>query len=269
MLHARGIRYARAARFAAPQPIAPWSDILEATGRGPVCPQLPSRLEWVTGPVVDGLAMSEDCQVISVTAPSDAHGLPVMVWFHGGAYLSGGGEAPKYDADELARRGRVVVVRVSYRLGVLGYLSPSGVDNLGLRDQICALQWVHDNIGTFGGDPDRVTIFGQSAGADSVFSLMLAIASNCRCCSTRPRGPMRRCSAAIPSTSDWPRPCAATGAASLTAASADSIRRRCVSASAVPPNVGYPHAFRRNSVTQAHARAEGLVCGYCPYSRRD
>jgi para-nitrobenzyl esterase len=173
LLQVRGIRYARAARFAAPQPLAPWSDVLEATTRGPACPQLPSRLEWVTGPVVDDLAMSEDCQVLSVTAPSDANGLPVLVWLHGGAYVSGGGESPKYDADELARRGRVVVVRVSFRLGVLGYLSPSGVDNLGLRDQILALQWVHDNIGDFGGDPARVTVFGQSAGADSVLSLVL------------------------------------------------------------------------------------------------
>jgi len=173
LLHARGIRYARAARFAAPRPIAPWLNVFEATTRGPVCPQLPSRLTWVTGPVVDGLPISEDCQVLSVTAPSDAAGLPVMVWLHGGAYVSGGGEAPKYEADELVSRGRVVVVRVTYRLGVFGYLSPSGVDNLGLRDQIQALQWVHDNISAFGGDPDRVTVFGQSAGADSVFSLML------------------------------------------------------------------------------------------------
>jgi para-nitrobenzyl esterase len=173
LLHVRGVRYGRAARFASPQPIAPWLDVLDATTRGPACLQLPSRLEWVTGPVVDGLAMSEDCQVLSVAAPSDASGLPVMVWLHGGAYVSGGGETPKYDADELVRRGRVVVVRVSYRLGVLGYLSPSGVDNLGLRDQILALRWVHDNIGVFGGDPDRVTVFGQSAGADSVLSLML------------------------------------------------------------------------------------------------
>jgi para-nitrobenzyl esterase len=173
LLHVRGIRYARAARFAAPQPLAPWSDVIDATARGPVCPQLPSRLEWVTGSVVDGLAMSEDCQVLSVTAPSDADRLPVMVWFHGGAYVSGGGESPHYDADELVRAGRVVVVRVSYRLGVLGYLSPSGVDNLGLRDQILALRWVRDNIAAFGGDPARVTLFGQSAGGDSVFSLML------------------------------------------------------------------------------------------------
>ena len=173
LLHARGIRYARAARFAAPHPLAPWSGVLDVTTRGPACLQLPSRLGWVTGPVIDGLAMSEDCQVISVTAPSDATGLPVMVWFHGGAYVSGAGESQKYDADDLARDGRVVVVRVGYRLGVLGYLSPSGVDNLGLRDQILALQWVRDNIGEFGGDPGRVTVFGQSAGADSVYSLML------------------------------------------------------------------------------------------------
>jgi len=82
---------------------AAWSDVLDATTRGPACPKLPSRLEWVTGPVVDGLALSEDCQVLSVTAPSDANGLPVMVWLHGGAYLSGGGEAPKDDADEMPR----------------------------------------------------------------------------------------------------------------------------------------------------------------------
>jgi para-nitrobenzyl esterase len=173
LLRARGIRYGRAARFAAPQPIPPWSGVLDTTTRGPACPQLPSRLEWVTGPVVDGLAMSEDCQVLSVTTPSDANGLPVMVWFHGGAYVSGGGEAPKYDADDLVHQGRVVVVRVTYRLGVLGYLSPSGVDNLGLLDQILALEWVRANIGAFGGDPERVTVFGQSAGADSVLSLML------------------------------------------------------------------------------------------------
>jgi para-nitrobenzyl esterase len=173
LLRARGIRYGRAVRFAAPQPIAPWSDPLDATARGPACPQLPSRLEWVTGPAIEGLALSEDCQVLSVTAPSDADGLPVMVWFHGGAYVSGSGESPQHDADQLALQGRVVVVRVSYRLGVLGYLSPSGVDNLGLRDQILALRWVQNNIGAFGGDPDQVTVFGQSAGADSVYSLML------------------------------------------------------------------------------------------------
>jgi len=140
LLRARGIPYAHAARFAAPKPAAPWSDIRDASMRGPVRPQLPSRLEWVTGPGVDGLEMREDCQVLSVTAPSDADALPVMVWLHGGAYVSGGGEAQKSDAAELARRGRVVVVTVTYRLGIFGFLAPSGVDNLGLRDQILALR---------------------------------------------------------------------------------------------------------------------------------
>lgn len=111
--------------------------------------------------------------MLSVTAPAEARSLPVMVWFHGGAYVSGGGEAPKYDADDLAARG-VVVVSVTYRLGVFGYLPPSstGSDNLGLLDQIEALRWVQRNIAAFGGDPDRVTIFGQSAGGDSVLALV-------------------------------------------------------------------------------------------------
>ncbi len=172
---ARGIRYARADRFAAPEPITTGTDVIDATQRGPACPQLPSRLRSVTGPVVDGLATSEHCQVLSVTAPANAERLPVMVWFHGGAYVSGGGESPKYDPRRLAIDGQVVVVTVTYRLGIFGYLNIHDPDtqNLGLRDQICALQWVRDNISAFGGDPHRVTVFGQSAGGDSALSLML------------------------------------------------------------------------------------------------
>lgn len=172
LIHARGITYAVAERFAVPRPTAAGPD---ATRRGPACPQLRSRLEFVTGPVVDRLPVSEHCQVLSVTAPVDADRLPVMVWFHGGAYVSGGGEAAKYDPDLLVVEGRIVVVTVTYRLGVFGYLNlhdPSA-ENLGLRDQLLALQWVRDNIAAFGGDPDRVTVFGQSAGADSVVSLLL------------------------------------------------------------------------------------------------
>lgn len=100
---------------------ARWDGPRELTVRGPVCPQLPSRLVFVTGPVIEGLHHSEDCQVLSVTAPSDADGLPVMVWFHGGAYVSGSGESPNYDPDDLVGEGRVVVVTVSYRLGIFGY----------------------------------------------------------------------------------------------------------------------------------------------------
>ncbi|MGV9673912.1 carboxylesterase family protein [Nocardia sp. NPDC003482] len=175
LTHARGVRYASAQRFGAPQPLPRSPAVLDATTRGPACPQDPSRLDNVNGPIVDELQQSEDCLVLSVTAPDDAAGLPVMVWFHGGAYMSGGGEAPKYDPDDLAREG-VVVVNVTYRLGVLGYLTPTGtgVDNLGLLDQIAALHWVRDNIAAFGGDPASVTVFGQSAGADSVLALIAA-----------------------------------------------------------------------------------------------
>ncbi|MCX8554431.1 carboxylesterase family protein [Mycolicibacterium mucogenicum] len=175
MVVARGIPYARADRFAAPELITVGAEKLDTTERGPACPQLPSRLQPVTGPVVDSLPVSEQCQVLSVTAPADADGLPVMVWFHGGAYVSGSGESPKYDPLALVAEGQVVVVTVTYRLGIFGYLNihDPETQNLGLRDQICALQWVRDNISAFGGDPHRVTVFGQSAGGDSVMSLML------------------------------------------------------------------------------------------------
>ncbi|OBK23083.1 para-nitrobenzyl esterase [Mycobacterium asiaticum] len=176
LIHARGIPYASAARFEAPVPAPAHAEVLDATARGPVCPQLPSRLEFVTGPVVAGMSVSEQCQVLSVTAPLHAERLPVMVWFHGGAYVSGSGEAPKYDPDALVAAGRVVVVNVSYRLGIFGYLNPDpdGEANLGLRDQILALQWVNESIAAFGGNPSCTTIFGQSAGGDSVLSLILA-----------------------------------------------------------------------------------------------
>ncbi|HUQ57108.1 carboxylesterase family protein [Lentzea sp.] len=167
LARARGIRYATASRFAEPVQL-PWDGVRDATRRGPACPQPPSSLAAVFGSSVEGLSFDEHCQVLSVTAPADAAGLPVMVWFHGGAYVTGSGESTKYDASLLAAEG-VVVVSVSYRLGVLGYLR----DNLGLLDQFAALRWVRDNIAGFGGDPANVTAFGQSAGADSVFALML------------------------------------------------------------------------------------------------
>ncbi|CDO09895.1 para-nitrobenzyl esterase [Mycolicibacterium cosmeticum] len=172
---ARGIRYASAERFGAPEPVPTGAGLIDATVRGPACPQLPSRLEFATGAVIDGLRMSEQCQVLSVTAPTGADRLPVMVWFHGGAYVSGGGESAKYDPHALAAEGQVVVVTATYRLGVFGYLNlhDPRTENMGLRDQLCALRWVRDNIAAFGGDPARVTIFGQSAGGDSVMALML------------------------------------------------------------------------------------------------
>ncbi len=177
IVQARGVRYGRAARFDAAVPEPPWSDVVDQTRSGPVCPQRPGRLNFVTGAVLDDLVVDEDCLVLSVTAPAVAGGLPVMVWFHGGAYVAGSGESAKYDPTRLVREGNVVVVNVSYRLGIFGYLAPPDADaddNLGLRDQILALRWVQQNIGAFGGDPSNVTAFGQSAGADSVLALMLS-----------------------------------------------------------------------------------------------
>jgi para-nitrobenzyl esterase len=175
---ARAIPYATAERFTAPRPVhggAPGEGPTDAARRGPACPQLPSRLDRVTGPVVAGLAQSEDCQVLSVAAPADARPgeLPVLAWLHGGAYLTGGGEAPKYDPARLAGETRTVVVTVTYRLGVFGYLPPSGATpNLGLLDQLEAMRWIRREVAAFGGDPDRVTLAGQSAGADSAYCLL-------------------------------------------------------------------------------------------------
>jgi para-nitrobenzyl esterase len=174
---ARNLPYAAASRFEAPRPHPGWTGLRDGRQRGPVCVQLASRLERVTGQVVAGLAQSEACQVLSVATPDGAESsaLPVLVWFHGGAYLSGGGEAPKYDPARLAAEGQMVVVTVTSRLGLLGYLPPSSADaqNLGLEDQVEALRWVHREIGSFGGDPTRVTVAGQSAGADSIYCMLL------------------------------------------------------------------------------------------------
>jgi para-nitrobenzyl esterase len=176
VMRARGVRYGTADRFGEPTAARPWSGVVAAVERGPVCPQELSRLGFATGEFIVGMAQSEDCLVVTVAAPSGAEGLPVMVWIHGGAYVEGTGECAKYDPVALAAEAGVVVVNVSYRVGMFGYLAPAqagGADNLGLRDQLLAMRWVRDNIADFGGDPDNVTAFGQSAGADSVLALML------------------------------------------------------------------------------------------------
>ena len=163
----RGIRYATAERFAAPvlQPYTPGQETGES---GPMSPQTPGMLEQLLG--MDVSHMSEDCLWLDVFAPEDAspNSLPVLVWIHGGAYLNGSGSVKWYDGSRLAARGAVVVT-INYRLGALGFL---GGGNWGTLDQICALEWVQRNIGTFGGDASNVTIFGESAGGSAVISLM-------------------------------------------------------------------------------------------------
>jgi para-nitrobenzyl esterase len=179
----RGIPFAAAPvgdlRWKAPQPAKPWKGVLEADHYGASCMQKLSRerLPWTKEFMVQNQD-SEDCLYLNVWTPSSSAGkkLPVFVWIHGGGFQEGSGSVPVYEGTELARTG-MVVVTINYRLGVFGFLahpeltaeSPNhSSGNYGLEDQTAALQWVKKNIQSFGGDPDRVTIAGQSAGAFSV-----------------------------------------------------------------------------------------------------
>ena len=169
-----------ALRWAPPRPHPGWTGTRDVSGRGPAAPQVPSRLDDVMGPMTVG-GYAEDSLTLAVWSPTlepNAR-LPVMVWHHGGRLVAGAGSATWFDGAELARRGNVVVVSVNHRLGALGYLYlPAGtvsdepVANLGLQDQLAAWRWVHRNIAEFGGDPNTVTAFGQSAGGASILALL-------------------------------------------------------------------------------------------------
>jgi carboxylesterase type B len=156
-------------RWAPPEQAAPWAPAkLDATHYGPDCWQL---VDPLLNPSADANHMSEDCLYVNVFTPAGLAArqkkLPVMVWLHGGAFQMGGARRPEYDGRRLAERGTVVVT-LNYRLGALGFLvsSPDGLfGNFGLMDQRAALHWIQDNIKHFGGDPDNVTLFGESAGA--------------------------------------------------------------------------------------------------------
>lgn len=177
VLRARGIRYARAERFAAPVAEPESSAPIDALTPAPACVQPIDPLGILRVDGLAGLELSEDCLRVSVTAPAEAQpgdDLPVLVWIHGGAYRNGAADSPLYDPAPLVAEQRVIVVGVGYRLGALGYL-PGGdrPANLGLLDQREALRWVRRNIASFGGSPDCVTVVGESAGADAAAHLMI------------------------------------------------------------------------------------------------
>ncbi|MEU7750073.1 carboxylesterase family protein [Nonomuraea sp. NPDC049158] len=166
-----GIRYGRADRLSAPRVVPDLDGMPGAPLPGRAAPQPASRLAHVMGPG-SGLEQDEDCLSLDVWAPGGS-GLPVLVWLHGGGFTSGSGGEAWYDGALLARRGEMVVITVTYRLGALGYLyRPGGQANLGLLDQMLALRWVRRNVARFGGDPDRVTLAGQSAGAMSALAML-------------------------------------------------------------------------------------------------
>ncbi|MEO5781602.1 MULTISPECIES: carboxylesterase family protein [Arthrobacter] len=178
VVRATGIPYASANRFQPPVPMADWSEVLMATTRAPACPQGPVPfLDEVLGTRFGELPGNEHCQHLSITLPAgldDGERVPVMVWLHGGSYTSGSGDLAIFDPTSLVAESRVIVVAVTYRLGLFGYLATSKgrPANLGLLDQLEAFRWVQRNIASFGGDPGRVTAFGQSAGGDAVAHLM-------------------------------------------------------------------------------------------------
>ncbi len=181
----KGVPYAKAARFEAPQDPDAWQGVRSCRAYGPTCPQ-EKRGGWKNDEEAfafdwdDGFP-DEDCLRVNVwTSTLEKKHLPVMVWIHGGGFAAGSGqELPSYDGTNLAKTGEVVVVTLNHRLNVLGFLDLSAygekyaqTGNLGMLDIVKALQWVNKNIEKFGGDPANVTIFGQSGGGGKVSTLM-------------------------------------------------------------------------------------------------
>ncbi len=182
----RGVPYAAPPvgdlRWRPPRPVVAWDGVRDASAPGPICMQ--TGPAWVRAPDAgEDDPESEDCLFLDIWAPRESREpRPVMVWIHGGGFFNGAGSLPIYDGARIAERG-VVLVSINYRLNVFGFFAHPALSaesphdasgNYGLMDMVAALEWVRDNIATFGGDPQRVTIFGESAGGGAVMALLLA-----------------------------------------------------------------------------------------------
>lgn len=177
----KGIPYAKAARFHAPEPADPWDNVFDATSFGYICPQPVSR---PTGELMVPhrfWPMDEDCLNLNIWTPACDQGTrPVMVWFHGGGFEVGASmDHIAYEGENMCREGQVVVVSVNHRLNILGHLDLSAFGeeyansvNAGIADLVAALTWIHDNIAAFGGDPQNVILFGQSGGGGKINALL-------------------------------------------------------------------------------------------------
>lgn len=178
----RGIPFAQAPvgerRLRRPEPPSPHEGVFAAVQFGPACFQKPSMLNGGRA-----AAYTEDCLYLNVWRPAKSGRFPVLVWIYGGGFVGGAGSFDIYDGAHLAAREEVVVVTFNYRLGALGFLAlpelkaedPKGsTGNYGILDQVQALKWVRDHIAAFGGDPENVTVFGQSAGGMSICTLLVS-----------------------------------------------------------------------------------------------
>lgn len=184
-----GIPYAEppvgALRWCPPRPPLPWNGVRDATRFAMPAPQNPNLLFEIRGPNSEE-PDNEDCLYLNIHAPvyPEHSRLPVMVWVHGGSFYLGSGCQPLYDGQHLAGSGRAIVVTINYRLGALGFLRLKDISDIpatgneGILDQIAALRWVQKNIAAFGGDPDNITLFGESAGAMSIAGLFAALDEN-------------------------------------------------------------------------------------------
>lgn len=176
-----GIRYAISARYQLPKPVSPQEAFQQLSPKPVVCPQqiYPLLEEMIQPSVPDDFVVDESCQFLSVTLPENfqkLENIPVVVWIHGGSYEIGAGDLPTSDPSVWVHEQQIVVVTVTYRLGLFGFLGDalSRPANLGLLDIIEGLKWVRQYISIFNGDPENITLLGQSSGGDAVAHLMIA-----------------------------------------------------------------------------------------------